>query len=515
MTQEGADSAAYRAAPRGGLRYRLTSAHCGAANARQPGVRVGVRVLTPLVSRLRECAGSIANRVFLILLGGIVLATIATTWLAASDRKQAIEEMRDMHAADRVEQLVLALERVDPALRPVILQASASFGMDAKFVDSALLQQVGRPEMNNLPLQAMLRARLGADRSLAAQRETGCTPRSTDLIDFTPKRFDDCQTIYVGLQDGGLLRLKLHSSLNSQNSKRLTRGIGLYAPPYLGLFLLLIALLAYCVARMMTRPIGQLAQAASELGADIDRPPLPVAGPTEIRSAAAAFNAMQARIRRQIQHRTHMLAAITHDLQTPLTRLRLRLEKVGDHALREKLVDDLAGMQVMVREGLDLARTMDSSEAMQLLDIDSLLDSACADAADAGQPVTLEGATRLSIVAQPRGLRRCLTNLLDNAVKYGGYAEVCLAQEQSTVVIRIRDGGPGIPEVHLDAVFDPFFRLESSRSRDTGGTGLGLTIARNIAENHGGSLCLMNHPDGGLEAVIRLPARLAVEKKPV
>ena len=457
--------------------------------------------------------GSIVNRVFLMILGGIILATVVTTWLAASDRKQAIEELRDLHTAERVEQLVLALERVDAPLRPVILQAAASFGVDAKFVDPGLLAQVGRAEANNLPLQALLKSRLGGSRQVGAQRAPGCTPRSTDLIDFTPKRFDDCQTIYVSLHGGELLRLKLHSSLN-RNAAHLSRGIGLYAPPYLGLFLVLIGLLAYLVARMTARPIGQLARAAGELGADIDRAPLPVTGPTEIRRAAAAFNAMQARIRRQIQHRTHMLAAITHDLQTPLTRLRLRLEKVGDPALRDKLVEDLAGMQVMVREGLDLARTMDSSEPMQRLDIDSLIDSACADAADAGQAVTCEGRTRVSMTAQPRALRRCLTNLLDNAVKYGRHANVALSHENAEIVVRIRDGGAGIPVEQLDAVFDPFFRLETSRSRDTGGTGLGLTIARNIAENHGGSLRLSNHPEGGLEAVVRLPVKTATEKKP-
>lgn len=239
-----------------------------------------------------------------------------------------------------------------------------------------------------------------------------------------------------------MLRLKLHSSLN-RNGVHRSRGIGLYAPSYLGLFLVLIALLAYLVARMTARPIGQLARAAGELGADIDRAPLPVTGPTEIRRAAAAFNAMQARIRRQIQHRTHMLAAITHDLQTPLTRLRLRLEKVDDPALRAKLVEDLAGMQIMVREGLDLARSMDSSEPMQLLDIDSLIDAACADAADAGQPVSCEGRTRVSLTAQPRALRRCLTNLLDNAVKYGRHANVALSHENGEIVVRIRDGGTG------------------------------------------------------------------------
>ena len=221
--------------------------------------------------------------------------------------------------------------------------------------------------------------------------------------------------------------------------------------PYLALFLGLIALLAYCVARMTARPIQDLAAAAAAaaaagaLGSDLDRAPLIEAGPTEIRQAAAAFNAMQSRICRQVQHRTHMLAAITHNLQIPLTRLRLRLEKVNEPDLRDKLIGDLGQMQSMVREGLELARSMDSQEPLQRLDINSLVDSVCTDA------------------------------------------------------------GPGLPPDQMEAVFDPFFRLETSRSRDTGGTGLGLTIARNIAENHAGTLVLRNHPDGGLEAWLTLP----------
>jgi signal transduction histidine kinase len=311
--------------------------------------------------------------------------------------------------------------------------------------------------------------------------------------------------VYVSLKDGTLLKLKLRMMRGPGGPPGRPPGMP-YLSPYFGLFLLLIGALAFFVAKMTARPIKHLAVAAGELGRDIDRPPLDESGPTEVRQAATAFNAMQARIKRQIQHRTHMLAAITHDLQTPLTRLRLRLEKVGEDDLRRKLLEDLAVMQSMVREGLDLARSMDSAEAMQKLDIDSLLDSVCADAVDARQDVTLEGRTRASIMAQPNTLRRCLTNLVDNATKYGRYARLHVAREGADIVIRIRDGGVGIPDELLETVFDPFFRMETSRSRDTGGTGLGLTIARNIAENHRATLVLRNHPEGGLEVTLRLPA---------
>jgi signal transduction histidine kinase len=144
---------------------------------------------------------------------------------------------------------------------------------------------------------------------------------------------------------------------------------------------------------------------------------------------------------------------------------------------------------------------------MQRTDFDSILDSVCADAAEAGQDVTLSGLTGVSLAAQPNAMRRCLTNLIDNAVKYGGYARVTASRDKNKVIVQVRDGGPGIPENMLEAVFDPFFRLEVSRSRDTGGTGIGITIARNIAEKHGGTLYLRNHPDGGLMATLELPTR--------
>lgn len=200
-----------------------------------------------------------------------------------------------------------------------------------------------------------------------------------------------------------------------------------------------------------------------------------------------------------------MLAAIAHDLQTPLTRLRLRLEKVTDETLRGKLVADLGAMELMIREGLDLATSLDTGGVKQRVDLDSLLSSVCADAIDAGQNVTLSGEAHASVLGIPIALQRCLANLIDNAVKYGGYARVVAEREGDKAVIRVRDGGPGIPEAQMERVFDPYYRVETSRSRETGGTGLGLTIARNIAHKHGATLVLCNAAGGGLECTLTLP----------
>jgi signal transduction histidine kinase len=313
-----------------------------------------------------------------------------------------------------------------------------------------------------------------------------------------------CEVVAVTLRDQTRLRMTVLSARTPAPPPRFDF-IG-----NLALFLVCIGILAYAVARMTMQPLKQLAQAARDLGDDLDHPPLAPRGASEIRQAAAAFNTMQARIRRHLQQRTQMLAAITHDLQTPLTRLRLRLEKVADPALRDKLVEDLSAMQDMVREGLELARSMDSAEPLQALDLDSLLDSVCGDAADAGHDVSLHGRAGMSVMARPIALRRCLVNLIDNAVKYGRFAHVSVRREPAhdgaggAIAIRIRDGGAGIAPDQLQKVFEPFYRIETSRSRTTGGTGLGLTIARNIAEQHGGSVTLANHAEGGLEVSLIL-----------
>jgi signal transduction histidine kinase len=200
-----------------------------------------------------------------------------------------------------------------------------------------------------------------------------------------------------------------------------------------------------------------------------------------------------------------MLAAITHDLQTPLTRLRLRLEKLPDEALRNKLVGDMQAMQQMLQEGLELARSLDTHEAKQLLDLDSLLDTLCSDAVDSGQQVDYRERADVRLKVHPLALRRALSNLLDNAVKYGLRAEVSLSREAQQCRIRIRDFGPGIPPELIETVFTPFYRIEHSRSRETGGTGLGLAIARNIVQRHNGELTLSNHPAGGLQVDVVLP----------
>ena len=443
---------------------------------------------------MRRFIASMQGRVFLVLIGGIVASALLTASLADLEGRRTFAQVRAAHTADRVEQLVTALEAVPPEVRPT-LAATLGRGMTAQFAGPEAPGQEVDAE-----LTAALAEEFGADRIVVATAGTSadCVTQAGDSAAVDRSNTRPCRVISLRLRDGTPLRLILRPQQEFSWTRPHSSRWLLYAI----FFPVCLAFLAYVIARMATRPLDQLATAATELGADINRPPLVERGPAEVRDAAAAFNAMQSRIRRYVAERTEMLAAIAHDLQTPLTRLRLRLEKVNDTELRDKLVDDLASMQTMVREGLDLATSIDAGGLMQRVDVDSLLSSVCADAVDAGHDVTLVGQTRVRL-REPE-MRRIAAALVSRLEK-AGLMRVTAGREAGNVVIRVADGGPGIPEAQMERVFDPFYRLETSRSRETGGSGLGLTIARNIAHKHGGTLTLRNKPGGGLECLLVLP----------
>jgi signal transduction histidine kinase len=256
--------------------------------------------------------------------------------------------------------------------------------------------------------------------------------------------------------------------------------------------------------RLATRPLAQLASAADSLGPDLQSEQLSESGPLEVARAAKAFNAMQRRIAAYLSERTQILAAISHDLQTPITRLRMRADMMDDAAQREKMNRDLQEMEALVKDGIAYARTLHGSrESPCRIDPDSMVESLVADYLDAGHDVTLQGKAGASIATRPHALRRILGNLIDNGIKYGGAVQVTIGQGMpGEISISVRDFGPGIPDAELENVFQPFYRLEASRNRDTGGTGLGLAIARQLAKAMNGAVELRNHPAGGLEATL-------------
>ena len=256
--------------------------------------------------------------------------------------------------------------------------------------------------------------------------------------------------------------------------------------------------------RNQVRPLGRLAAAADRFGKGQDVPDFKPQGATEVRQAAAAFNRMRARIQRQITQRTEMLAGVSHDLRTPLTRMKLQLAMLDQSPEIEELKGDVAEMERMVEGYLAFARG-EGTEKPAETDLGSLLRDVVGDARRAGTAIDLHIEDRLVAIVRPNALRRCLANLISNAARYATQVWIRAGQVGDTIEITVDDDGPGIPATRREDVFKPFFRLEGSRNPMTGGTGLGLTIARDVIRSHGGDLMLLDAPTGGLRARLSLP----------
>jgi len=287
---------------------------------------------------------------------------------------------------------------------------------------------------------------------------------------------------------------------------RPARGAPIPRNLFLNLALLVVVMVValFVTARTITRPLSELARAADSVGRDLRQPKLAETGARELRNAARAFNTMQDRLQRYLDSRSRVLAAMSHDLKTPLTRLRLQVEMLDDRSAQPKISKQLDEMEGMVHGALALFRGLDDDEAFGQVDVDELLATLRSEFAEMNAAVTVEGHAQRPIFGKPQALRRCLTNLIANAIKFGDCARITV-EDGAALVVHIADEGPGVPEDQLERVFEPFYRLETSRNRDTGGTGLGLSIARDVIQAHGGTLVLRNLPVRGLEAIITLP----------
>lgn len=268
--------------------------------------------------------------------------------------------------------------------------------------------------------------------------------------------------------------------------------------------IIVLVIIALFAVRLAIRPLNELAQAAQALGNDIRRKPLEVKGPVEVRRAAEAFNAMQQRLQHSLAERTRFLAAVSHDLRSPITRLRLRTEMLDDEQQKQRFRKDLADMEGLVSTTLEFVSSGEINEARQNIDLNALLQSLQADMQDIGEHISLVGRATRPVSGYARSLKRCVQNLLENAVRYARDVQVIVEELPEQVVITVRDSGPGIAPQQLTQVLEPFYRLEVSRNSDTGGYGLGLSIAHTVATAHGGTLVLNNRPQGGLDAVLTL-----------
>lgn len=440
---------------------------------------------------MRWLPRSLFGRMVLILAVGLTVGLAVAAAINLHERRHLMQHASMRRAVEHIATTVQVFDRIDPRSQ---LGITHVLGTRRWRIDVGPPPPPQPPPPETQDFISALRSELGPGYPVRIARvDHDNKPVKHGNASGPPRNM-----IAVRLHDGYWLRFtdrRHHGSFSWPEALILE----------LGVLLAILILFSLLAVGRVTRPLSMLARAADALGSDIRRPPLPEAGPSEVRRAAAAFNLMQKRLLNFLNSRLRTLTAISHDLKTPVTRLRLRAEMLDDPQLREDFNRDLDEMDAMLSATLAYMRGEGEREQVQSLDINALLESMVADAQALGQQVTLEGQAATPYSGRPRALRRALENLVQNALRYGGNADIRVSDDPRDLVIRILDEGPGIPEGELEQVFEPFYRAEQSRNRATGGTGLGLSIARDVAEGHGGTLTLANRPRGGLVATLSLP----------
>ncbi|VVE61785.1 two-component sensor histidine kinase [Pandoraea captiosa] len=425
---------------------------------------------------------SLFARLALILFVGLALTQTLSFWLTMTERNRVTSNMMSVYIESEVASSVALLDHLPANERPQWLARLARRSYRFELGPGA---SGGKPDA-------------GAAAQVARVIEEAIGVSYPVTVSSVPGDPDRLQA-HLRLSDGSPLTIDVFPTP--------TLPLSGWLPAMLALQLVLIAACCWLAVRVATRPLDALAKAADTLGPDLRAQRMREDGPSEVARAARAFNAMQDRIGGYMTERMQILAAISHDLQTPITRMRLRVETMDDEAVAVRLQQDLKEMESLVREGVTYARTLHgASEAPCKVDVDALLDSLVYDYVDAGSPVTLAGRVGHPIVTRPQGLRRIVGNLVDNALKYGEQAHLEVVGRDDGIDVIVTDRGPGIPEDMLEAVFAPFVRLETSRNRHTGGTGLGLAIARQLAQAMDATLTLRNRAEGGLEARLSVKA---------
>ena len=453
---------------------------------------------------------SLGGQLLVMLLLALAITQGLGLLLLTDERNRAVRAALGLEAAGRAANVALLLDSAPADLRASILRAA----------DSPLVRfKVGpSPEATHTSAGAtvvlhQIRQVLGeTDRNIRADVHALSAPSLMMPGDVPPAMHPMHEAMMAGRTDPVELTLSIRLADGDWlNVRTMFHRPALQLTPQALLPVLLmaaaVALVAWWTARRVVGPMRALAIGADRLGRGLDADPLPMTGPTEVRETTQAFNRMKTRLTRFVNERTHMLAALSHDLRSPLTAMRLRIEMLDetDDSIRLKaLVEEMQGM---VEATLEFARGVAKAEPPADIDLAALLADLVGDVG--GNRATLDPSPPVPVTIRPQALNRALRNLIDNAVRYGGTASLTVKQEPGLAVISIADTGPGLPEDQLEAVFEPFVRLEGSRSRDTGGVGLGLAIARTIIQAHGGTVMLRNRRKGGLEAVVTLPMEAA------
>lgn len=459
---------------------------------------------------MRLLPRSLFGRLILILSLGLILAQILGATLTLRDQSESLRESLGMQLMQRIGSITNLLEQMPREEHKKIVAALDSQSLRVILSEQPL--SLAGHFMPSRHLEFMLQ------RELSKQTEVHVEimPLSQDPEHRPPSWMRHSETsppmMMQHMMPGRILGFQAQIQLSTGEWLNFRRPLpdNLFSWPkkllgYLLILLISVIGISLLAVRLVTRPLGTLAKAAHDLGVDIQQPPLDESGPAEVQKAARAFNTMQHRLQRYIEDRSQILAAVSHDLKTPITRLRLRTELLNNPEIQEKISGDLDAMETMVTATLDFMRGTETSEKSVPIDMVALLESLQSDSMELGWKVSLDKCQAAPYTGRPLVLKRCLVNLIENAARYGEEAIIQMEDTAEQLTIIIADKGDKISGDELEMLFKPFYRGESSRNRATGGTGLGLGIARNIARAHGGDVVLRKGKMRGIEAVVTLP----------
>ena len=451
---------------------------------------------------------SLFGQTLVVLLAGLVVSHLIGAWVYTADREQAVRAVGGMAAAQRIANITQLMSEAPADWRDRLVTAVSDPTFRVTLSTAPLLPSTVA-DQNNAAIA--IGNVLAEELKSWAQQIRVRLPGSDAAAPMMPGP-------HVMMMDGGMhvmgswRDLQVSVLLNDGQWLSFATMVPKTGPAVSWQFIVSMALMGLVVLVVsiwaigrVTAPLAAFAQAATALGKNLKAEPVRESGTREVRQATRAFNDMQTRLIRLIEGRTRMLAAISHDLRTPLTLLRLRAESAPECEDREKMLATINEMNGMIGSVLDLARSNASLENRRPMDLTALVESIVDDMKDAGFPVTMQPSSGVIYECYGAALKRAVTNLIDNAVKYGRTARVSICEVPTLLKIIVEDEGPGIPEHELGRVTEPFYRVEESRSRESGGAGLGLAIAVSVIEAHGGELKLANRREGGLRAEVRLP----------
>lgn len=461
----------------------------------------------------RFASASLAIELTFAVLIALIVSNAATFFLLDADRAREIRGVRVGAAEERLSAIVGLLPQLPQSAQADLIRATSVRGERMEIGDAPWVE-TGEPR--NAEAEARLREAfdnqgIGEIRVVFLEPEEGSRARSgdrdrsNDQGDRADQSNRERRRVLV---ERFVVSVELAPGrwLNSQYAIPRAPSLLPVLLTSAGIAALTLAIAAIWMGYRVAVPLRRLSEASTAMRLGEPAPVIAESGPQALREAVSAFNAMSQRLMSTLEGQRTLLAAIAHDLRTPITALKLRCEFIEDLELRERMLATLDELQTTTEAALEAARAEGGGEPRRAVDVASLVESTATDMADLGAPVTCETEGVVTAMCRPGEIRRAVRNLIENAIRYGTQARVTIAKDEGDVVITVTDKGRGIPPDQIESVFQPFSRLETSRSRETGGHGLGLTIARAIARSHGGDVVLVNLPEGGLGATLRFPA---------